>query len=145
MNNNYKKGIKIYITVQNMTISQKKDMIKMRNKLIIAITGIITGLGNGLFGSGGGTVAVPCMEKFLDVEEHKAHATAIAIILPLSLISCLFYLRGVDIQLMPAVFVSIGGVIGGYIGAKVLGKISGKWLHLIFGIFMLLAAVRSVL
>ena len=34
-------------------------------KFIPALIGIFTGFANGIFGSGGGTVAVPAMEKFL--------------------------------------------------------------------------------
>ena len=92
--------------------------------------GLITGLANGLFGSGGGTVVVPCMEKYLDIDAHKSHATAIAIILPLSVLSAV------------TIASSVGGVMGGFIGAKLLNKISGRWLHIIFGAAMLAAAVR---
>ena len=53
-------------------------------KFKIAVLGLVTGFANGLFGSGGGTLVVPGMQKFLKVEQHKAHATAIAIILPLT-------------------------------------------------------------
>ena len=109
------------------------------------IIGLVTGLANGLFGSGGGTIVVPCMEKFLDVDAHKAHATAIAIILPLSIISIFVYMRNVDIQWMKIVMVSIGGIVGGYVGAKLLCKVSGKWLHRIFGFCMIVAAVRMIL
>ena len=87
------------------------------------IIGLVTGLANGLFGSGGGTIVVPCMEKFLDVDAHKAHATAIAIILPLSVISIFVYMRNVDIQWMKIVMVSIGGIVGGYVGAGSLQSI----------------------
>lgn len=109
-----------------------------------ALIGIVTGLCNGLFGSGGGTIVVPCMERFLDVEAHKAHATAIAIILPLSVISAFLYLRGVDILWSAVIWTSVGGVVGGYIGARLLSKVPTKWLHLIFGGFMLVAAVRMI-
>ena len=66
--------------------------------------GLVTGFANGLFGSGGGTIVVPAMERFLGEEEHKAHATAIAVILPLSLLSldepfsALDYLTRVEMQ-----------------------------------------------
>jgi uncharacterized membrane protein YfcA len=43
------------------------------------------------------------------------------------------------------IYVCIGGVIGGYLGAKFLGKISSKWLHRIFGLFMIIAAVRMII
>lgn len=110
-----------------------------------AFIGIITGLLNGLFGSGGGTVAVPAMEKFLDIPTKKAHATAIAVILPLSLVSLFIYARNVNIDWKTVIAVSAGGVFGGYTGAVLLHKLSGKWIHRIFGAFMLAAAVRMLL
>lgn len=117
-------------------------MFKENKKGIII--GIITGFANGLFGSGGGTIVVPCMERFMKIEEHKAHATAIAIILPLSILSAFIYLRNVEIMWSTALLVSAGGIAGGYTGAKLLNKISGKWLHKIFGAFMIAAAVRMI-
>ena len=42
--------------------------------------GVTSGVLNGLFGAGGGCVVVPAMEKFLDMDEKKSHATAIAVI-----------------------------------------------------------------
>jgi len=109
-----------------------------------ALIGSVTGILNGLFGSGGGTVAVPAMEKFLGVEEKKAHATAIAVILPLSVVSLFIYLGKVDVDWGRLLAVAAGGVAGGYIGAIVLQKISGRWLHIIFGIFMFMASVRMI-
>ena len=111
------------------------------------LIGIVTGFANGLFGSGGGTIVVPAMERFLDVEEHKAHASAIAIIFPLSMLSLVIYLWKTDLAAVwkIALWASAGGVTGGIVGAKLLSKVSGIWLHRIFGAFMLAAAVRMIL
>ena len=111
------------------------------------VIGMVTGFANGLFGSGGGTIVVPAMERFLDVEEHKAHATAIAIILPLSVLSLLIYLwkTGLGEVWDIALWASAGGLAGGVVGAKLLSKVSGIWLHRIFGGFMIAAAVRLIL
>ena len=117
----------------------------MKNKVKTALIGIITGFANGLFGSGGGTIAVPCMEKFLGVDAHKSHATAIAVILPLSVLSALIYVFKADVPWGDTVAVSIGGIIGGVVGAKLLNKISSRKLHIIFGLAMLAAAVRMFL
>lgn len=110
-----------------------------------AAVGAVTGILNGLFGSGGGTVAVPGMEKFLSVETKKAHATAIAVILPLSIVSIFVYIGKVQVDLKTLVAVSVGGVLGGYAGAVLLNKLSLRWIHYIFGAFMIAAAVRMVL
>ena len=114
-------------------------------KFKVVILGIATGLANGLFGSGGGTLVVPGMQKFLGVEQHKAHATAIAVILPLTVISIFIYFRGVETDWPMIIWISVGGVLGGFIGAKLLNKVSGTLLHKIFGGFMIAAAVKMIL
>lgn len=116
----------------------------MRKFIISSIIGIATGLANGFFGAGGGTLLVPFMERFLKVEEHKAHATAIGIILPLSIVSAIVYSNN-SLDWKVIMFVSIGGLLGGYTGAKFLNKISKKNLHKVFGAFMLVAGVRMIL
>lgn len=115
------------------------------DKIKTAALGIITGLANGLFGSGGGTIVVPGMERFLGVDAHKAHATAIAVILPLTIISMFVYMGKTEIDYKAVIYISAGGVVGGYIGAKFLNKLSGKALHKIFGVFMIAAAIRMIL
>ncbi len=119
--------------------------IFIKRFVTLMLTGVVTGLANGLFGAGGGTIIVPALERFLDFETHKAHATAIAVILPLSVLSMFIYLRGGKVGLGIVFWVSLGGVIGGYIGARLLTKIKSSLLHKIFGFFMIIAAIRMIL
>lgn len=106
--------------------------------------GIPIGLVNGFFGSGGGVFAVYILKKFLKVEDKKAHATAIGIILPLSCASLFMYSKGgFDFSLV--LLCSMGGVVGGLIGAKALKKIPKKWLRIAFGAVMILAGGRMIL
>ena len=88
---------------------------------------------------------MPSLEKFLKMEEHKAHATAIATILPLSIVSIFIYFKGINVDLKTIIVISLGGLLGGFIGAKYLKKIPSKWLHKIFGLFMLVGAWRLIL
>lgn len=112
--------------------------------LISAVGGVVAGFLNGLFGSGGGTVIVPFLEEFLDQDEHKAHATAILIILSFTIISLFFYGYRNHLPYELAIKTSVGGVVGGLLGAKLLKKLSGSWIRKIFGSFMILAAIRMV-
>lgn len=106
--------------------------------------GLATGLANGLFGAGGGSLAVPAMERFLNVKAHTAHASAIAIILPLSVISAFVYVKSGQVDWLNVLYISIGGVVGGYLGAKLLPKVPSKWLHKVFGLCIIAAAVRMI-
>ncbi len=110
-----------------------------------ALIGVITGMANGLFGSGGGTIVVPSMVFLLKAEEHKAHATAIAIILPLTVVSAFMYIRGDFINWPLTLNVMLGGITGGYIGARLLNKCPAGLLSKMFGSFMILAALRMIL
>lgn len=109
------------------------------------LIGIITGAANGLFGSGGGTIAVPAMVLILGAEERKAHATAISIILPLTLVSAFMYIRSDYIDWSITIKAMIGGVAGGYIGAKLLKICPAKVLRKIFGVFMIIAGIRMLI
>lgn len=121
---------------------QKSKVIKYVKCIVI---GIATGVANGLFGSGGGTIAVPAMIFLLDAEEHKAHATAISIILPLTITSAFFYISGNYVDWTLTVKVMLGGIVGGYIGARLLKICPGNLLRKIFAAFMILAAFRMIL
>ncbi|MDR0999424.1 MAG: sulfite exporter TauE/SafE family protein [Clostridiales bacterium] len=109
-----------------------------------AAIGVTVGSLNGLFGAGGGTVLVPALEKLVHMEVHKAHATAIAVILPLSLISVFIYANA-DTPWSTIFWVSSGGVLGGVIGARALNKIKTRMLYKIFGLCMIVAAIRMIL
>ncbi len=123
----------------------EKGRKKVRDLVLCAVIGLVTGTANGLFGSGGGTIAVPAMVHFLKAEEHKAHATAISVILPLTLVSSVYYISGGHVDWLLTLKVTIGGLAGGYIGAKLLNRFSDKVLRRIFAVFMAAAGIRMIL
>lgn len=117
--------------------------MKNNNFKLIAL-GLITGLINGLFGSGGGMIIVPALIFILGLKEYKAHATAISIILPLTIISTIVYFFNNTIPVNISLFVMIGALLGSYIGAKILNKIPAKILRKVFGCVIIYTAVRMI-
>jgi len=116
--------------------------MKLSKKIIPM--GLIVGLANGFFGAGGGALLVPALQKFFKMETKKSHATALAVILPLSVISAGIYVWVVEIDWKIALLVSVGGVCGGLIGAKLLSKLKAWWLNMLFGLFLAAGAVRML-
>ena len=108
------------------------------------IIGLCTGVLNGLFGAGGGSVVVPAMEKFLGIEEKEAHASAILVILVMSAVSSFIYVRQGFFDTKLWLYTSIGGVVGGMVGAKLLARIPKKWLKIGFGVVILITAVKLI-
>ena len=115
------------------------------NKAKVLTIGLITGIANGLFGSGGGTIIVPSLVFLLGINDYTAHATAISIILPLSIISTLVYFKHNIIRFDILSMVVFGGIIGSFIGAKILKKIPIKILRKIFGILIIITAIRMMI
>lgn len=104
------------------------------------VCGGFVGLANGIFGGGGGMIAVPLLKR-TGMAEKQAHATAIAVILPVSLLSFLLYFFHGYYQADVLIPTSLGVTLGGFIGAKLLGKLSIKSVQLLFAALQLLAGI----
>lgn len=120
-------------------------MEKCKDKLILVVGGAAAGFLNGLFGSGGGMVVVPVLERFAGSETKKAHATAIGVILPLSVISAVKYSAFCRVDTALLLTVCAGGILGSIIGSKLLGRFSVKTVRRIFGAVIIAAALRMVM
>ena len=111
--------------------------------LLIAL-GLLVGFVNGFLGAGGGMLLVPCIIPILKMETKVAHATAILIILPISLVSGVIYaLKGsfnFDIFL-PCL---IGTVVGGVLGTFILSKLKNDIITAIFSVVMIAAGVIMI-
>jgi len=96
---------------------------------------------NGLLGSGGGVVLVTAMTFLFNLHDHKAHATAISIILPLTIISSLIYIKSGNASLEITIIVTLGSMIGAYIGSKILNRIPINIIRRVFGSMMIITAI----
>lgn len=110
-----------------------------------AICGAAAGAANGLFGAGGGMLLVPLLKRQKLLEDRELFASAIAVMLPISLVSFLvYYLRGA-VNLSAAWPYLLGGLVGGLLGGVFYRKIPTKFLHKALGIFILWGGVRLLL
>ncbi len=131
-----------------MSSKQKqKNKLKTNKKLNVyaVLTGLSAGIINGVFGGGGGMLVVPMLVHLLKCPTKKAHATAILIILPLSIVSGIFYAAFGNFNLEVGIPAGIGVILGGTVGALLLSKISSKWLTIIFCVVMAAAGVKMLL
>lgn len=109
------------------------------------LAGGLAGVLNGLFGAGGGLVLVPLLSGWAGLEEKKAFATSVAVMLPLSVVSyTLFCAQGGNVW-GDALPYALGGMMGGLLAAKWFRKVSVLWLHRLFGILLLYGGIKAVL
>ncbi len=122
----------------------KKEKNENKNKKFALLIGAVAGVVNGIFGGGGGMLVVPMLVMLLNCPPKKAHATALIIILPLSLVSGIIYAIFGNLNVNIATPVSIGVVLGGVLGAFLLSKLSSKWVIIIFSLTMAIAGAKML-
>lgn len=110
-------------------------------KLYFYILGIITGLANGLFGSGGGIIAVPMLKKS-GLSTKESHATSIALTLPLSIVSSIFYFDVIKNIFSDTLIIIAIGLAGSLTGGLCMKKIPSKYLKKAFGVILIISGIR---
>lgn len=118
--------------------------MKGLKKLISGAKALGAGVLNGLLGAGGGMLIVPSLASE-GIEQGSAHASSVAIMLPLSLISAALYISRGRVSLVDALPYIPGGVAGAFVGAYLLGRISPVLLKRLFGALAIYAGVRNFL
>ncbi len=106
--------------------------------------GVAIGLVNGVFGAGGGMLAVPLLKKS-GLDQKSAHANAVAVILPITVISAILYLTKDTVSIKDSLVFLPTGLIGSVIATFALKNISSVWLKRIFGGFMIYAGIRLLI
>lgn len=109
------------------------------------LVGLTAGIISGLFTAGGGLIIVPALLYTLKLEPKKARATSLFCILPMVLVTSIFYGQGNFIKWDIGLKCAIGGIIGGIIGAKLLNKLPEKYLKIAFTMFLIYAGVNMIL
>ena len=118
-------------------------MNKNAKKAVLGGFGL--GFVNGLFGGGGGMIAVPMLTGVLGYPPKQAHATAILVILPVCAVSAITYILHGFIDLQILIPATVGNVAGGLLGGALLGKLPKFWVNLVFVAVMLSAGLRMVI
>lgn len=106
--------------------------MKKVKKLHILVFGALIGIINGLLGGGGGMIVVPVLTKFFGFNQKEAQATALFVILPISIASSIIYITHNSInfaQSWPAILSIVAGGAG---GALLLNKLDNKVVRIIF-------------
>lgn len=120
-----------------------KNFFTSKNKLILPIAGLISGIISGLLGAGGGLIIVPLLKKY-GISTKKVHATSTAIILPICSLSALIYLINQKVTVQESLQYVPFGFLGTIIGSHLLHKLNPNIIRKIFGVIILWAAIKML-
>lgn len=113
--------------------------------LILLIIGIITGVFAGMLGIGGGLVVIPALVMVMGMSQQAAQGTSLAMMLPpIGILAAYNYYKAGHVDIKFALFLSIAFIIGSYFGSKLAVKLPQDILKKIFGVFLLLVAVKML-
>jgi uncharacterized membrane protein YfcA len=106
--------------------------------------GLATGMLSGLLGIGGGTFMVPFMVLALSIGQHSAEATSLLVVLPTSIVATITLARRGAVDVRRALTLGAVGAAGGIGGALLALALPADVLRRLFGIFMLVVALRML-
>lgn len=109
-----------------------------------ALAGGAAGIANGFFGGGGGMILVPVLTRWCGLDQRRAFATSVAIILPLCVLSSAIYFFRGGLDFLLALPYLVGGLIGGFVGGKLFKKLNMDWLRRAFALFILYGGVKAL-
>jgi len=110
------------------------------------LLGLIAGFFSGLIGIGGAIIIIPAMVLLFGLPQHVAQGTTLALMVPpIGLLAAWVYYKQGFVDLKIAGLICLGFFVGGLVGAKFATNIPEPTLRRIFGVVLLLAALKMIL
>ena len=122
-----------------------EEGVDMSNILLYLFLGLIAGILSGLIGIGGGIIIVPALIFLFGLSQHQAQGTTLALLVPpIGILAAWTYYKQGYVDLKIASFVALGFFFGGLLGAKLATGLSNVVLEKIFGVALLLIALKMI-
>ena len=119
--------------------------MSIETAIILVIIGLAAGVLGGMMGVGGAIIMIPAMIYFLNMSQHAAQGTSLAVMLPpIGLLAVYNYYKTGDVKISYALIIAVGFIVGSYFGSKYALKIPATALRKIFGFFILLMALQLI-
>ncbi|HSV26763.1 MAG TPA: sulfite exporter TauE/SafE family protein, partial [Sedimentisphaerales bacterium] len=150
-------GFMLYLAVYNMFRfggrsggEDGRDISQIRRSALLAmVSGAAAGVGNGLLGIGGGSIATPLQQLFLKMPLKRAMANSSAMIMGISLFGAAYKnatlgQHGITWaeSLRIAAIVAPTAIVGAALGARLMHKVHKDWVRAAFIGVAILAAWR---
>lgn len=103
--------------------------------IIQLVSGFLSGIISGM-GIGGGTILIPALTMFLNVNQHVAQGVNLLYFIPTAAIALFIHKKNNVLELRLAVPIILFGVIGAALGAWIALKLDASLLRRLFGIFL---------
>ena len=118
--------------------------------IVLVITGVVVGLGQGLLGVGGAFIMVPVMVAVFDhmgwaqdVAVKIAFGTSLLVIFPAAIATTIAHQRRKAVWWKAAIVIGGAGAAGSLLGSTLTTRvIGGEVMKIVFGVVVILASIR---
>ncbi len=111
--------------------------------IILILTGFFAGIISGM-GIGGGTILIPALTIFMDIDQKTAQAINLFYFVPTAVIAIITHIKHKRIEkdvLKPLI---LWGVIGAIAGSVVMNFLDPSHLRFAFGIFLFVLGLLEI-
>jgi len=115
----------------------------MNNWVVLLLIGLFVGIAGGFTGLGGGFILVPIL-LFLGLEAQRSVGTSFAVILMISVSALVAHSKLQNIDYRLGILIGLGGIVGAQIGARLVELVPTLAFKRIFGIILMLIALRML-
>ena len=105
------------------------------NVFLLALIGIVVGIGAAFTGLGGGFLVVPLL-LFLGYPAQKAVGTSFVTILVVSMSALFAHNKLANVDLKVGLLIGIGGIIGAQVGARLVEHVSTAQFKKVFAVVL---------
>lgn len=117
----------------------------MTDVFLYLLLGLTAGILSGLVGIGGGILIVPTLVILFGMTQHQAQGTSLAVLIPpVGILAAMTYYKQGFIDLRVAGIICAGFVLGALYGAKIAINIPDIVLKKVFGVFLLIVAIKMI-
>ena len=109
---------------------------------ILLAIGVLAGIASGFVGIGGGLIIVPALIYFLDLDQHTAQGTSLALMLPpIGILAAMQYHSEEHVEWTYSAIIAVTFILGAWLGSKWSLKLPTSMVRLVFSAILFYAAI----
>lgn len=113
--------------------------------LILILIGLLSGMLAGVLGVGGAIIVIPALIFILGLSQHHAQGTSLAFMVPpIGIFAAWNYWKAGYVNWKFALLLAVTFMAGAYLGSLYSVNMPEKLLRKIFGVLLLVAAVKML-